>query len=478
MNLGTRAVFHPLDWLLLGVYVVFLLVVGFWPRREDTEGYMIANRSLSIPVFVATLVATWYGGILGAGQFVYDAGVVAWVSNGLPYYLFAIVFALVLARRVRGGAAHLYTIPDKLAQAYDRKTALLGASFAFFYAAPATYVLMTGTLLQLLFGWPRFVAMLVGVLFSVVYVFRGGFLSDVRVNTLQFVLMFMGFLMVAGLCLAKFGGLAFLAHSPNIPPTHLHPLGTTTIAGVAVWFFIALTTLSDPGFHQRCYAARTPRTAAVGILIAVLCWILFDALTTTTGLFARALLPGLPDSMLAFPALAERVLPPGLKGLFYVGMLAPIMASLVSYTFIAAVTIGRDFLWRLRNDPDESRIPLYTRYGLIASTLFALVIAMALPNIVQQWYTFGSVFVPGMLIPLLGAYAPSPRWKTKPDFAFLSMLGGASVALGWLLWGWRHGGLDDPHYPLGWPPMFPGLLLAAFFYSLGLFPIDAKKPEV
>jgi len=221
-----HVLFKPLDWLPLALYVVFLLVVGFWPRKEDTEGYMIANRSLSIPVFVATLVATWYGGILGAGEFVYYDGLAAWVSNGLPYYIFAIVFALVLARRVRGGSAHLYTIPDKFAQMYDRKTAVLAACFAFFYAAPAAYILMTGTLLHLLFGWPLLFSMIVGILFSIVYVFRGGFLSDVRVNSLQFVLMFTGFLIITGICLTKFGGFAYLAHSTVLPPTHLKPLGT------------------------------------------------------------------------------------------------------------------------------------------------------------------------------------------------------------------------------------------------------------
>jgi SSS family solute:Na+ symporter len=468
MNPELHVVFHSLDWLPLGLYVLFLLVVGFWPRKEDTEGYMIANRSLTIPVFVATLVATWYGGILGAGEFIYGEGLAGWVAQGLPYYVFAIVFALFLARRVRGGSAHFYTIPDKFAQAYDRKTALLAASFAFFYAAPATYILMTGTLLHLLFGWPLVPSMIVGILFSVAYVFRGGFLSDVRVNTLQFVLMFVGFLMVTGICLTKFGGFTYLAHSVNLPPTHLKMLGTHDLAWAAVWFFIALTTLSDPGFHQRCYAAKTPRTAAVGILIAVLCWMLFDALTTTTGLFARALLPNLGDQMMAFPALAERVLPTGWKGLFYVGMLAPIMASLVSYTFIAAVTVGRDLVWRLRNDPDETKVPLYTRYGLIASSLFGLFVAIKVPSVVLQWYAFGNVFVPGILIPLLGAYAPSHRWKTTPHFAFLSMLSGASVALAWLLWGWQHGSLDVPNFPLNWQPMYPGLLIAAIFYGAGL----------
>ena len=474
-----RAAFTPLDWSLLALYGLFLLVVGFWPRRQSTEDYLIAGRHLSVPIFVATLVATWYGSILGAGQFVYDNGVVAWLSNGVPYYVFGILFALFLARRVRGGAASLYTIPDKLAREYDRKTALLGAAFCFVYASPAQYVLMLGLLLQTLFGWPLVAAMLAGIVFSVVYVFRGGFLSDVRVNSLQFLLMFSGFSVAAWLCLAHFGGPAFLRAPGRLPAAHLQALGTYGLSWVLVWFFIALTTLTDPGFHQRCYAARTPRVAVAGILLAVVCWLAFDALTTTTGLFARALVPNLRDSLLAFPALAERILPPGVKGLFYVGMLAPIMASTVSYTFIAAMTVGRDFLWRLQeasrtrhgiaaSDADITAIPAYTRLGLVAASLLALLIASLIPSVVQQWYALGSVFVPGILIPLLGAYTASPRWKAPPTFAFLSMLCGASVSLVWLLWGWRHGGYDNPRYPLGWQPMYPGLAVAALFYGLGL----------
>lgn len=502
----TTVHFQPLDWSLLALYLMFLLVVGFWPRKQNTEDYLIANRSLGLPVFVATLVATWYGGILGAGEFAYNYGLYAWVTNGLPYYVFAFAFALFLARRVRGGAAHLYTIPDKLEQEYDRKTALLGAGFAFLYASPSSYVLMAGTLLHLLFGWHIIIAMLVSILFSIVYVFRGGFLADVRVNTLQFVLMFTGFLIAAWLCLSRFGGLHYLTAPGRLPPTHLHLLGDQSIAAAAVWFFIALTTLTDPGFHQRCYAARNGKVAVTGILIAILCWALFDTLTMTTGLFARALIPNLTDAKMAFPALAERIMPPGIKGLFYVGMLAPIMASIVSYTFISAMTVGRDFIWRLRDAPtksgtesvnnrneseggnksgseeenkaeDDSRVPGYTRIGLIATSLLAMGIALAIPSVVSQWYYIGTIIVPGMLIPLLGAYATSPRAKAHPDFVFASMLCGASVAFISLLWGWQHIKNEEAQFLFGWQPMYPGLLVAAVLYGIGLLPhFKAKSP--
>ncbi len=464
-----RAAFLPVDWLILGLYFLFLLVVGFWPRRQSDEAYLIADRNLSLPVFVATLVATWYGAILGAGEFGYDYGLAAWTTNGLPYYVFALLFAFFLARRVRGGAAQTYTIPDKLAQEYDRKTALLGAIFAFIYASPAQYVLMAGTLLQILFGWPLLPAMIAGILFSIAYVFRGGFLSDVRVNTLQFGLMFTGFIIAAWLCLTRFGGVSYLLRPGVLPETHKTLLGGNSPGWAVVWFFIALVTITDPGFHQRCYAARTPRIAAWGIGLAVLCWMLFDALTTTASLFARALLPNLADPKMAFPALAERVMPPGIKGLFYVGMLAPIMASVVSYTFIGAITIGRDFVWRLRAEAGTANVPKYTRWGLIATSLVALAIAWAVPSVVAQWFLLGNLFVPAMLIPLAGAYAPSPKWKVKrPDYAFYAMLLGFGTALLWLAWGLKHGGLDSPRYPLDLFPLYPGLLVSALCYAAGL----------
>jgi SSS family solute:Na+ symporter len=474
-----RAHFLPIDWLIPGLYLLFLLVAGFWPRKQDTETYLIADRDLGLPIFVATLVATWYGGVLGVGEFVYTSGVVSWTANSLPYYVMAFVFALFLARRVRQGSTSNYTIADKLEQEYDRKTALLGALATFIYASPSAYVLMAGILLQMLFGWHILPAILAGTFFSLVYVFRGGFLSDVRVNTVQFLLMFTGFAAALYVCLTHFGLHTILAR-------HALPLDALMFLGnphagqgagyVIVWFFIALVTFTDPTFHQRCYAARTPGVAVKGILIAIVCWFIFDVMSTTTGLFARVLLPHLNDATYAYPELAERIMPPGLKGLFYTGMLAPVMASLVSYTFVSALTVGRDFIWRMKNEPNSDSVPRYTRWGLVATAILAVIVALLVPSVVEQWYAFGNVFVPAMLLPLIGAYAKDKRLKPSPNFAFAAMLAGGSVALACLLDGWMHGGMDNPAFPLGWQPMYSGLLVCGAIYLAGLL-VRTRKTQ-
>ncbi len=344
----------PLDLTLIALYVVVTVVVGMGVHRfrgGGAEAYLVAGRSVSLSAFVATLVATWYGGILGVGEYTYTSGLYTWLALGIPYYIFAIIFALFLAGRVR--SASRYTIPDRLAQHYGRGPAILGSAFVFVLVSPAPYVLMLGVLLQIVTAWPLWVCVLAGTVFSTFYVANGGLATDIRVNVFQFVLMFAGFGIILPAAVWHYGGIGFL--TSNLPPELLRLGGTEGFQKTAVWFLIAIWTLVDPGFHQRCYAARSPGVARAGILVSVCCWLVFDFLTIATGLYARAALPGLADPKMSYPMLAQAVLPAGARGLFYIGMLATIRSTVLSYTFLGAVTLGRDVVWRLRGDLDESR---------------------------------------------------------------------------------------------------------------------------
>jgi len=461
----TRAQFSAADLAILGAYAVLTLLIGFYRRRRSAEDYLIANRQLSVPVLVATLVATWYGGILGVGEMTYRYGLINWTTQALPYYIMAILFALFLAGKIRRAA--LYTIPDKLAEAFDRRTALLGACCTFVMATPAPYVLMIGQLVHLITGWPLIVSTIIGLLLSVVYVFVGGFQSDVRINVFQFLLMFAGFVVALPVVSYQTGGYHWLVS--QLPADHLRLDGGLGLGYVAVWFFIALWTFVDPGFHQRCYAARSPHVARRAVLIAVLCWACFDFLTTSTGLYARAAVPDIPENsaVLAFPILAERFLPAGVKGFFYVALLATIMSTLVSYSFVGAMTIGRDFLWRLRGGSDEVTTAL-TRLGLVLTSVLAIVIALTVPSVVQQWWAIGTVCVPALLLPVLTAYAPA--WRVSAGATALVLIAGGGVAGSCLITGWLRHGIhadmsDSSLFPFGVQPMYPGLIAALTVYA-------------
>jgi solute:Na+ symporter, SSS family len=438
------------------------IAIAAGSEQSGAADFMLAGRTLTLPIFVATLVSTWYGGILGIGEFSYSSGIASWVIFGAPYYLFALIFALFLASRVRNTG--LTTIPDKLARHYGQPTALLGALLVFLLVTPAPYILMLGVLAQLAFDLPLPLAILLAALASLVYLYKGGFRSDVYVNLLEFVLMFAGFFLIVGFAFSKYGGLGFL--KLKLPALNLIWHGGNPPQYILVWFFIALWTLVDPGFHQRCYAAKDSATARRGILVSILFWMLFDFLTTTTGLYARALLPNLENPIFAYPMLAQSILPAAAKAIFFIGLLATVMSTLSSYTFIGGMTIGNDvagrILTRKNGGIKDARVKRWTQIGLVLSAAYGIALALALPSVVKIWYAVGTACIPGLLLPLMVSYMPGIT--LKPRFAFAAMLGGWLSSMIWLIWGMVHAG----RYWWGIEPMYPGLVLSLLIGLSGI----------
>jgi solute:Na+ symporter, SSS family len=456
-----RAQLGAADYAVVLLYLVAVMVAGLaWMRRGRTsDDYFLAGRTLTLPAFVATLVATWYGGILGVGEFAYGSGLSVWLVLGVPYYVFAALFALVLAPRIR--SASLYTIPDKVDEAYGRTAAIVAAAFTYCIVTPAPYVLMIGTLFTLIFGWSLPVAIMVGVALSTVYVYAGGFRSDVRVNIIQFVLMFAGFIMMLGYCVVHYGGLPYL--KAHLPPQHLTWHGGNSTQYIVAWFFIGLWTLVDPAFHQRCYAARSPEVARNGVLVSILFWVVFDFLTCSVGLYARAGLADI-DAVMAYPLLAEALLPPLAKGLFYVGMLATVMSTLVSLMFLSGVTFTRDFIYRIVGGDPDDHLNFRTAVGLLVTTATAVALALALPSVVKLWYAVGTVFIPGLLLPLMSAYWPALRVRRGAVPALMVLAMGTSLV--WLLIGAANPGELGPQYPFGVEPMYPGLAVSVVGFAV------------
>ena len=426
------------------------------------------GRRLALPSFVATLVTTWYGGILGVGEFTYRYGISNWLVFGLPYYLGAALFALLVARLAR--RSRYYTVPDQLAAAYGRPAAVAGAVVIQVLSSPAPYVLMLGVLLQLIFDVPLTPAIVVGAALSMAYSIRGGLRSVVRADAVQFVLMYLGFLIALPLLVARYGGLAFLkAHTPA---THWVWHGGNPPQYVFVWYLIALQTLVEPTFYQRSFAAADEQVARRGVLISIGFWMLFDFLTTATGLYARALLPNLADPVAAYPALAVDILPPVVRGLFYLGLLATVMSTVDGYTFIGGVNFGRDLLWRLRGGQDESRVNAYVQIGFVVTAVVSVSLALFVRSAVDLWHDVGSVGVPALLIPLLVSY--HPRWRITPPAALASMIAGGAVSLAWLLsryFHWTDG------YPLGVEAIYPGLLASLVPALAGLRKATGLGPK-
>lgn len=225
---------------------------------------------------------------------------------------------------------------------------------------------------------------------------------------------------------------------------------------ILVWYFIALGTLVDPAFYQRCFAAKSESVAKKGIFVAIAFWAFFDFMTTSTGLYARAIMPDLADPATSYPALAIKVLPTALRGLFLLGLFATVMSTIDSFTLVAGQTIGKDFIHRIWGKD----ILKMTKLGIILAGLFAVLIALFKRSIIDIWYGLGSISTASLLIPLVSSF--SERWKMRPRYALVSIIaGGLAVAL-WMVLG--HVFASDTF--LGIDAIYPGLAVSVLIYFL------------
>lgn len=445
-----------LDIIIVLLYFSGLMLLGFYKTtskiQTDHKGYLLAGRKLSLPGFIASLVATWYGGILGIGENVYLYGLQTWIIFGLPYYFFALLFALFFAGKIKD--SNTISLPDHFYNHYGKNAGILSAIYIFILSSPAPYILSLGFLIQHFSGLPYEFSLLTVSIISICYLWKGGLSAVIRTDYMQFILMFAGFVL-----------LLFFSHLHSnqtestilpLPDNFLHPTGGATFQYILTWFFIALWTFVDPGFYQRCSAATSKKTAQKGIFISILFWIFFDGLTFLTGMYAKLLIVD-AQPVLAYIQLAELVLPSVVLGIFIAALLSVIMSTIDSYTFISATTFGRDILWRVQMNPqkksiDEDQAVPLVKKGLIVTGMISLMLALSMPSVVKIWYTLGSVLVPGLIVPFVFSFL------NKKLNVITMMVSPIIVSILWILIKNIFG-----NYPLNIEPFYPGITTSIIF---------------
>lgn len=408
---------NSLDLTVISIFFALVLVIGYLSGRNagtDQTSYFLAGKKIGLLLFVVTNVSTWYGGILGIGEFSYNYGLVSWFTQGFPYYIFALLFALWFVEKVHSSSA--ITLPQKIMSVYGKTTGQIASLFVFVLSSPAPYLLMMGQLLALLFGIPLYLGLIFSLILSLIYLVKGGLKADIYVDAFLFLVMFTGFgTMLYFAASTESSAEAFSA----LPAEFLSLTGNLTSMEIAVWWIIAVWTFVDPGFHQRVKAAKSASVAKWGILLSIVLWLVFDALTNFTGIYAKALMPFLIDPQNSYIYLAEGVLSPGVKGLFLAGLFATIISTSNSFLFISGTTLSLDFGGS--SFPTSKQKKQEAVYGMIASGVAAILLALLVPSVIKIWYLIGSVCVPGMLLATITSFFPQYKLNTKiMNFAFVA----------------------------------------------------------
>jgi SSS family solute:Na+ symporter len=423
-----------LDWIVF--FFIIILTIGSVlygqglknkksSERESFIDLMLMGRSLTLPMFIATLVATWYGGIFGVSQIAFDNGIYNFVTQGFFWYLAYIVFALFITKKLTGFEA--MTLPDLAGQMFGPKSSKLVAILNILNLVPVVYAISIGLLIQMLFGYPLAVSIIVGITFVLAYSLFGGFRAVVFSDLIQFFVMCVAVVLTLVFSIDQFGFEAL-----NIlPDSYFKPMGKYGVLETLSWGLIAVSTLVDPNFYQRSFAAKDFKVAKKGILISTAIWIIFDLCLTFGAMYAKAIIPE-ADSSHAYFIYALQLLPEGLRGLFLAGIAATILSTLDSYIFLAGSTIAYDLVPKKL----KGKVGIH-HLGVISVGILSIIMATIFEgNIKNVWKTLGSLSSAALLIPILYGYLFPKRLKDK-EFICAS-LAGIIVTIVWRLGGYKY----------------------------------------
>ena len=437
---------------MITFYFILILIIGLLSyKRSNLDDYLYCSRRITLPSFVATLVTTWYGGILEIGRFTYENGIVTWIIFGLFYYIAAILYVYLLVPKLRFN--NVSSIPDYFGKHYGEKSKLISAFIIVFISSPAPYILILSTIISHIYNISFHYSVFLSTITSIVYIHFGGYRSIIRTDRLQFVFMFTGFVVMLYYLINTYGGIQFLLD--NVPKKNLSITGNLPIGYILSWLLIAFITLIDPSIFQRTYSANSTRVVKKGILISVIFWIIFDFLTITTGLYASAIID--VSSINPYLYLSDNILPPFARNIFYISIISIVMSTIDSFSFVSAFTIGKDIFKKksLKN----------VQIGLFITAILSIIIIYNFKKVIDMWYIFGSIAASSLLIPfLLILFAPHKK-STNPEACLLIPI---IINITWIFLG----------YPLNLDSMYPGIVVSGFINYLSSKSVSSKLLNV
>tara|TARA_B000000609_G_C24179210_1_gene356563 strand:- start:347 stop:1726 length:1380 start_codon:yes stop_codon:yes gene_type:complete len=438
------------------ISIIAILYIGLKTKsKPNSNSYLFAGRKLTLFPFVATLVSTWYGGILEIGRFSYENGIVTWLIFGFSYYIAAYIFSSFIAPKII--TKNIQTIPVLIEKAYGKVAAIISIVLILFISSTAPYLKILSSIFQFLWPINNFVGITIGAIISLIYVFKGGFNSIIRTDKIQFIFMYLGFIVMLISAYVNYGGIDFLIN--NTPQNTFSIPGNLNWNTILIWGLIALVTFIDPSFYQRTFAGQSIKTVKSGIRLSILCWMVFDGLTVFTGIYASAILS---DSINENPylLLSQLLLPSFFQGIFIISLLFIVLSTIDSFSFISAYTFGKDLL-NIVKIPiiNNFSIKTKTQIGLLFTSIISIILAYNFNEVIDIWYTSGSFAVSVLLLPILFYL-----YDKKFCYPLFNMICSLCITFGWFSYGMINKQFGYPIYPLNLEPMFPGLFTSIFIW--------------
>ena len=307
---------------LLVIYSVGVVGLGVWSARyvRTSSAFFVAGRSLGPGLIFASMLAAniGAGATVNVAGIAYREGLSAWWWSGSAG-LASFVLAYWVGPRIWTLAKEhdFYTTGDFLEYRYGPVVRGIVTSLVAFGSLwiLAAQLIAGAAIINVLTGAPRWLGSLIGGGLMTIYFTAGGLLGTAWINSVQLVVMLVGFVLALPFALDVVGGVG--AFTSAALPSGFSDITYSSGPGSG-WTLLALTGpafVISPGLIQKSFGAASERALRIGVAANGAGLMIFAFFPVLLGMTARVGLPEVASPDLVLPTLLATLLPAWLGAL-------------------------------------------------------------------------------------------------------------------------------------------------------------------
>lgn len=418
------------------VYIFFLIWLGWAVSRkqEDGDDFLLAGRSLPLLLTLGTTVATMVGtgssmGAVGFGYANGWAGALYGIGGAIGILLTAWWFAP--ARDL-----HFMTMSEELSYYVGANRAIKNIVGVLIFLACigwlGAHILGGGMYLAWIANVDSVSAKIIIALGFSVYVIIGGYSAVVWTDTIQAIILFVGFILMVLFAIDKVGGWDLMMTAQSAENIRLLAIGKIgLLPALSLVVVIAVGVLATPSFRQRIYSSESVSSVRKSFVMSGGLYLFFSFIPAMIGMAAFALNSSLDNRNFAFPYLALEVLPLYIGTIVLIAGLSATMSSASSDAIAGVAILLRDiFIIATGRAPAKGKMIGYSRWGVVFVTLLALSFALASDDIITYITNMISTVMSGMFAcGVLGKFWSRYTWQG----AIASLVGASATSFSIML---------------------------------------------
>jgi SSS family transporter len=281
--------------IVFGIVMITVSILSHRNSKKNVDDFFSARESMTLPMAMGSLVVVWVwsSSLMGAAEGSYNFGVAGFYMYGTSVLISALLLGWPIFKRVRKIAPNISTMPEFMKARIGKQThivfTLVGILQSFFWAV--LQMTAMGLVMNVLFGIPHAVSVMLGAIIVITYVAIGGLRASIGTDVVQFVMLLVLLAVIIPVCLWAAGGphavYQGLMHSSVDTATKLW-----TKESITGWLLVSILSfinyaIVDQSVWQRIYASKKGSESKL-VLGTTLAWLPIPAVAGLMGMIGLA----------------------------------------------------------------------------------------------------------------------------------------------------------------------------------------------